>query len=483
MFQISSRTLALLAPQCKSFCDSAAILCTHFYGVREEGRTAKDRAKRIMSHLNASNSYPPASRGGGRISSDRYRQTLAQADDFTGLEAGVDRYQLLLLVKRVGKAAGFTSRMIQLLDYYFAFTRECDWEEGARPIVYQSLARTALDLGVSERQVQKLEAALFAAGAIGWNDSGNHKRYGQRDPHSGRLLYAYGIDLTPLAYLKSELEAKLAEKQLYDQAWLETKRQISWQRRQIRSLLLEWQQREEGACDISHFERRFDEIAIQIRTHLSLEELRRLLAQHASLHDELMAAMGVELPPIEEAAQGQSLAKETHNHSCRSEPAFAHYKSTTQEITSCSSTNEGFQESVAEPSEAKSQNPATGIEHVALSHVLQAASDRFRAELPLAHRPMNWDDVVEAAYRLKTRLGVSQLSWGEACGTLGRNTAAICLLVTDRAALREVDPVQKPAAYFRAMVARARGGELRLHASVFGLLEREETKATSPKVA
>lgn len=436
-----------------------------------------------MSQLNSPHVYPTASRGGGRISSDRYRLTLSQADDFTGLEAGVDRYQLLLLVKRVGKAAGFTSRMIQLLDYYFAFTRECDWEEGARPIVYQSLARTALDLGVSERQVQKLEAALFAAGAIGWNDSGNHKRYGQRDPRSGRLLYAYGIDLTPLAYLKSELEAKLAEKQLYDQAWLETKRQISWQRRQIRSLLLEWPQREEGARDLSHFECRYDEIAVQIRTHLSLEELRQLLARHASLHDELMAAMEVALPKIEEAAQDPILARETHNRSCRSEPAFAHYKSTTQETTSCSSTNKGFQESVAEPLEITPQAPVTGIEHVALSHVLQAASDRFRAELPHAPRPMNWDDVVEAAYRLRARLGVSQQSWGEACGTLGRNAAAICLLVTDRAALREVDPVLKPAAYFRAMVARARGGELRLHASVFGLLERGEADAASAAVA
>jgi replication initiation protein RepC len=444
-----------------------------FMRVREEGRIASESAKRIMSQLISSHSFPTASRGGGRISSDRYRLALSQADDFTGLQAGVDRYQLLLLVKRVGKAAGFTSRMIQLLDYYFAFTRQCDWEEGARPIVYQSLARTALDLGVSERQVQKLEAALFAAGAIGWNDSGNHKRYGQRDPQSGRLLYAYGVDLTPLAYLKAELETKLAEKQLYDQAWLESKRQISWQRRQIRSLLLEWQQREEGARDVSHFERRYDEIAVQIRTHLSLEELRQLLARHASLHDELMAAMGVILPSIEQAAQASNVVEETADSSCTGEPAVAHYKSTTQEITSCSSTNEGFQKSVAEPPEPNTKTPATGIEHVALSHVLQAASDRFRAELPLAPRPMNWDDVVEAAYRLKTRLGVSQLSWGEACSTLGRNTAAICLLVTDRAALREVDPVLKPAAYFRAMVARARGGELRLHASVFGLLERE----------
>ena len=47
--------------------------------------------------------------------------------------------------------------MIQLLDYYFAFTRDADWEQGSRPVVYQSLAKTALDLSVTERQVQRLE--------------------------------------------------------------------------------------------------------------------------------------------------------------------------------------------------------------------------------------------------------------------------------------------------------------------------------------
>ncbi len=186
---------------------------------------------------------------GGRIGSTRLRETLEQSQDFTGLEEDTNRYDLLLLVKRVGKLAGFTPRMISLLDYYMAFTRDCDWEEGASPIVYQSLSRTALDLGVSERQIQKLEKALFEAGAITWNDSGNHRRYGKRDEESGLILYAYGVDLTPLAYLKSDLESKLHEKQLEMSAWMEAKRQISWYRRQIKSCICEMEilQEEQGA--------------------------------------------------------------------------------------------------------------------------------------------------------------------------------------------------------------------------------------------
>jgi replication initiation protein RepC len=87
-----------------------------------------------------------------------------------------------------------------------AYTRDIDWEEGSRPIVYQSLTRTALDLGISERQVQTLEKLLFERGAITWNDSGNLRRYGVRDEKTGKILYAYGVDLTPLAYLERVAE-------------------------------------------------------------------------------------------------------------------------------------------------------------------------------------------------------------------------------------------------------------------------------------
>jgi hypothetical protein len=155
------------------------------------------------------------------------------AEAFEGLPAEVERYDLLTLVKRAGRQAGFTSGMIELLDYYMAFTRECDWEKGARPVIFQSLARTALDFGVSERQIQKLEQALFRAGAITWNDSGNHRRYGQRDPKSGRIAYAFGVDLTPLAYLKAALKKKLEEKEARDEAWLPEKRKRTRKRAQI----------------------------------------------------------------------------------------------------------------------------------------------------------------------------------------------------------------------------------------------------------
>lgn len=196
------------------------------------------------------------------------RKSHEEAESFLGLEENTNRYDLLTLVKRIGKSAGFTSRMIELLDYYMSFTRDIDWSEGHSPIVYQSLSRTALDLSLSERQIQRLEQALFEVGAMTWHDSGNHRRYGQRCAETGAILFAYGVDLTPLAYLKDELAQKLAQKKAHDREWMETKRQVSWYRRQILALIAELETQPEAISECGEFETSYRELAKPIRTHI-----------------------------------------------------------------------------------------------------------------------------------------------------------------------------------------------------------------------
>ena len=418
---------------------------------------------------------------GGRISSPKLRQSIELSQDFAGLEENINRYNLLILVKRVGRLAGFTPKMIQLLDYYMSFTREQDWEEGANPIVYQSLSKTALDLGVSERQIQRLEKALFDVGAITWNDSGNHRRYGQRCSETGVILFAYGVDLTPLAYLRPELEARYHEKQLVQKAWAEAKRQISWHRSQIRGHLVELERLEEEEADLEppllEWQAKYEEIAIQIRAHMDLEGLQALFKQHKDLYESL----------------SEFLVKkgETQKTSSRSADMVTHIQYTNQKPSNKLDTRRDtlscFQEKRKPSTQAredrsqKKDSPLseemilrTGLQHITMKQALNAASSRFREHMPMEQRPMNWYDFVDAAYRLKSDLGISQNNWGQACVTLTRVGAAICLILTDQAAQRSEDKVHNPAAYFNAMIGRARAGELRLHKSIFGLLKREE---------
>ncbi len=445
---------------------------------------------------------------GGRTSSSSHRQSFAQAEGFTGLEDNVNRYDLLLLVKRMGKKAGFTPRMINLLDYYMAFTREIDWEQGNSPIIYQSLSKTALDMNVSERQVQRLEQSLFDAGALTWHDSGNHRRYGKRCEKTGRILYAYGVDLTPLAYLKASLEEKLQEKRMIDAAWMETKRQISYYRGQIRAVMCEMELltldgQGDYTADLLALQKGYEPLAIQIRTHLSLERVRAMLASHKELHNQALEALDV----LDSEKVDNSLEKsqETINMSPKNDTDDVHYNFTIKKQSNKLDTNtQSGEDRMASPNASKkaSSEPLelqietsnqvdlshseeenftdeealilqTGLQHITLKQALNAASEKFRDHMPMEQRPMNWNDFVTAAYAMKGELFISQASWARACGLLGRTGAAICLLLTDKAQQREVKPVQKTGAYFNAMINRAKEGELHLHNSIFGILQKE----------
>ncbi len=381
-----------------------------------------------------------------------------------------NRYDLLLLVKRVGKNAGFTPRMIALLDYYMSFTRDIDWEEGSRPIIYQSLSKTALDMGISERQVQKLERALAEIGVLTWNDSGNHKRYGKRDLKTGHILYAFGVDLGPLAHFKETLEEKLQEKRLYDQAWMETKRQISWYRAQIRAVIDELEQ------DTTEFQSAYQRISVQIRTHIDLKALRGLLSKHKDLYTTLCE----NLKPKEKVEQ-------TEKRSLRNEEKFAHKESTIKKQSDKSDVN--FTKNVQRQQKKKQKDlqgepnkanvltikaSQTGIEHVSLSQALNISSDSLRLYLRNNNKP-NWNDYIDAAYRLREDLGINQVSWSRACMTMGRVAASVCLAITDRARSRPINPVLSPGAYFNSMIILAEKGNLKLHTNVFNLLEARQT--------
>ena len=439
--------------------------------------------------------------GGGRIASPKLRRSIEQCEEFEGLENDVNRYDLLLLVKRTGKKAGFSPRMIALLDYYIAFTRDIDWEEGGRPIVYQSLSKTALDMGVSERQIQILEKQLFEVGALTWNDSGNHRRYGVRCEETGQILFAYGVELTPLAYLKDELQNTLHEKQLYDRAWMETKRQISFYRRQIRALILEAQgEVGEGnysyETDAATFVHQYDQIAVSIRTYMDLTNLRALLDQHKQLYDavKLSVITSTHIEPSNRCIPDEITPKD----SSKDDKNDVHYKYTNKKqlnkLSTCRTKPSFLQEGVNVPNpqtpnitssrsktaqkEAKDLEGddiilSTGLQHVTLKQLLNIASERFRAQLPMEGRPMSPQDFIEAAYSLRTQLGISQGCWAHGCMTLSRIGAAVCVILADQASLREDNRVMRPGAYFNTMINRAKIGDLKLHKSVMGILRRE----------
>ncbi|TWT48935.1 plasmid replication protein RepC [Botrimarina hoheduenensis] len=394
-------------------------------------------------------------------------EPLTERDlDFSRLDRTVDRYQLLLLAKRVGKQAGFTPRMLQLLEYYLAYTTAKDWEEGSRPIVFQSLARTAMDLGVGERQIQKLEKRLFDIGAICWNDSGNHKRFGRRDPKSGRLIFAYGIDLTPLAYLHDELVAKLHEKQLYAETWRATKREISETRRQIRERLEQLGEEGIDSQTLTNWEERYREIAFELRSHIDLSCLRELAKRHTKLHDTLYQAITPETDVFSPQPTTSSPIALTPRKRSRSHvQKFAHEEHTTP-INKLDRETQTESDSKTEQTPLQPRLAYQAIGMRTPREVAAYATEAFRAHLPATKGLLTWSNLVEAANRRRSELRISQQSWAEACASMGRAGAAACVILTDRAMGHQQNPVRRPAAYFSGLARKARRGELELQRSL-----------------
>ncbi|WP_411845631.1 replication initiation protein RepC [Roseibacillus persicicus] len=430
----------------------------------------------------------------------KFKTTRYIQEEEGGLQSTADRYYLLKLVERVGKGANFTPRMVDLLAYYLRFTRECDWEEGSRPVVYQSLSKTALDLGVSERQIQKLEKALSEVGALTWHDSGNLRRYGQRCPKSGKILYAFGVDLSPLAELEESLTQLLEEKETYARSWMEAKRQISFYRRQVKALLGELTERP----DFSHnqatlLEKRYQAIAMQIRTHLKLSRLQSLLVEHRELFLSVKALAEQGTTPSQACAQ-------TEEVTLKNEEKFVHNKDTNQipfnklktgraapsrlargkrgeSRTSQAnlSVTESQQDQRREEGPQSSSSPTetsqgSGQGKLSLNQIINASSSRFRESLPLTSNEVNEHHLVDAADRLRGILQISKGSWSRACQSMGRVGAAICLMLTDQAALRETNPARIPGAYFNALIKRSQTGELNLTSGIFAALKRQESR-------
>ncbi len=83
-------------------------------------------------------------------------------------------------------------------------------EIGSRPHGQSSGPSAAMqqqELGLGPSQVKNLNRQLVELGLVVMKDSPNGKRYGRRDPQ-GRIVEAYGFDLSPLASRHAEFKAE-----------------------------------------------------------------------------------------------------------------------------------------------------------------------------------------------------------------------------------------------------------------------------------
>lgn len=301
-----------------------------------------------------------------------------------GLPAGVGRLDLLSLVEDLGKRGlRISNSAARLLRHYVWRSRDSDYSAGCICAVWDRVSGTAERLDLCSRAINEAERELERKGLIARTTGGNGARSGFRS--GGLIRWAAGINLAPLIDQYAELRSIREARCLQQQAVATCKAEIRRLRRLIRAV---------------------DDPALVAKADAILPDGRMAPINRIDRLTAIKAALEALLPEIAAAPR----ATESSDGS--------------EETRAPNIQNQDSSRTCTRP---RRDCPPVITPRAAL----ELASDEYRA-LADAHGPPSWRAIIEASSQMAKRLGISQGTWGQACLRLGRERAALCVLVVDR---------------------------------------------------
>lgn len=418
---------------------------------------------------------PQVSRGLRRITPDMRRSDQI-ADAFDGLPEGVSRWRLAAAIRGAARKLGLNPSMLALVEHYIDVTYDVDWMEGSEPIITRPLVEIAEHMAKSERQIRNIEQMLAARGLLIWRDSGNHHRKGRRDRDTGRLRYAYGPSLAPLATrateiieLSSEARRELAEIRQLRIA-------ISALRRRFRAEEID------ANCDDACRARAlktFQSLPVRNPVKTSIDDLRSQIDRLKEILSDLQnpgvsdQEYLVDEPKTSGKAEKTSLhitdtTKENSiNGSCRPIATRPHMPRKTRS-----------NHRLGTPMTIQHTAVLAGLDRITLNMAIKSAGQRIGFYIEANKGNFGWRELVNSAIAILPEIRLDHSIWRHACAVLGRNGAAIAVLLIERGIERTFDsrhsPITNPPAYLSAMLNRARSGKLDLHRSMMALMKAAE---------
>lgn len=405
-------------------------------------------------------------------------EQLAQA----GEHVAVPKTRAFVALKRVGAHIGLKAGDMMLLDILGAFTQAQDWEEGQRPIVWASNAYLMEQTGFSLSALKRHARRLAEIGVISFQDSPNGKRWGRRNA-DGRIVEAYGFDLSPLSARVEEFEDLQAELQGERERCQRLKRQITVARRMIRARI---EAAVSGALrgPWTQFTGLFEELLDRLPPrHQASEQLERLLMWFKELQERVEAAYlkatGAIIPvdcTVDKEAETIRNTQAMNPREVISEP---HILITNQLSPVTSNSSEKEETAGAMPN----ARPVDQVDRELEDWVTEVRKKRTALDLPTIMQACpefaswarnmggflkDWNDLHRVAGQLRPMIGISEHAWNVAQDRMGTQVAtAAFALIFEKHSLGEV---ASPGGYLRGMVEKAVAGELHLERSFYGRL-------------
>lgn len=299
-----------------------------------------------------------------------------------GLPKGVRRVDLLSLVENLGKRGlGLSSTATRVLRHYVWRSRDDDYRADRICAVWDRVCRTADDLDLCSRAINDAERELETKGLIARTTGGNGARSGLRS--AGAIRWAAGINLAPLIERYADLKAAWEARELEQQAIDTCKAEI----RRMRRLIRDAAEPEQMA-----------------RADAILPDGRVAPIQRIEKLETIRAALEAVLADL---ASNPRATKTSDRPEENRRPNIQNHHSS----RSCSGR-------LTEPT-------------ITPRIALDLASEEYRL-FASAHGDPGWPSLIDASRQTASWLGIGQRTWGKACTLLGRERAALCVLVIDR---------------------------------------------------
>lgn len=386
------------------------------------------------------------------------------AIDFEGFgNNGPTRGQILSAFKAAAPFLGYGAKIVHAVDWFFRFTSAQDWLAGARPIVWPSARMQQEELQLSPTRTKALNRLLIELGLIVAKDSPNGKRYGRRD-HTGKIVEAYGFDLSPLAQRLDEFTRIAFEGRAVRAKMGQLRRRATIARKgiaQIEEAVDEFKLRD------ATWRQLFDETAVLSSALRRVERLEEMEIGVTSIERRLSEAR----QRLEDQLNMTKKDVSSDREGADSGPHIYTYKPPLNLKLDTVIASEGRSSAVSstpEPS-LKQQHQ---VERDERGRVSRLRPDELTVLAPrlgeyVRRTDPTWSDIVDAADMLRRELDISRPLWQEACQLMGRETAAIAVGVVST---KDPDHFTRTAGhYFHGMLQRAKKGELNLDRTIWGL--------------
>jgi replication initiation protein RepC len=352
------------------------------------------------------------------------------------------------------------------------------------------------ELCLGESQVKKLNRQLVELGLVSMKDSPNGKRYGRRGP-KGKIIEAYGFDLSPLANRFAEFQAVAEEAREARARMQALRRRATIARNGIRQIIetaieegltgFNWTYWREEAATLG---RGIAAIRDANEMEWAVVRLERFqLDARVALDSALSDRRDASTKPVNKNPTGP--LNEPHitttNHLINpKDTVVAHEKSSFgQEVAQTERVGALANRKVGAPggddkikqlgkTERKERTDNGSVMKMTPFDLVRLAP---RLRPYLAKGDPSWPEIVDAADWLRHDLGVSKPLWGEACLTMGREQAAIALAIVSTKPPEHFRST--PGGYFRGMVVKAKAGELHLSRTIWGMRDRKGFEGSS----